>query len=261
MGRARAGSRATKGGKKKKKALPSDEVLAEYAAAAELAAQQNEEYIERSTKDVAAKLNEEETAPTLSRAVRYAGMDLVTEVLQQTEEMEASGGMMTADGTRRCTKGGVFLKLLKMWLNPEQFMLIYQQAYDPAKWTPELSASISPPITAVASGSLGAPSLPISMSSGSRDRGSMLGGGSDLSTDLSTSLGASPPMNLLSTSMGSSLSGSFNPDAKAFIPGSLRSAAAPTIVGTNQDPVAAGEKEAQSTPQLDMVDDETFVME
>ena len=245
MGRARAGSKASKKNKKKK-TLPSEEVMAEYAAAAETANRQNEEYISRSTAEVAALLEETDTE-TLSRAVRYAGMDIVTQVVQQTNEIEAGGGMMTADGSRRCTKGGVFLKLLKMWLNEEQFMLIYQKAYEPNSFSPPANMPNIPldgaPLLTMTSAA-----VPITMKPAS-----------ETGVEFSTSLGASPPQNLLEGSLGSSLSGSFDPHAKVFIPGGAKTKAQGDKPATQDDRGADAEPVA-----LDIVDDDmadTFVMD
>lgn len=56
-----------------------------------------------------------ETAPLalyqLRQVVRRGGVDIVREILARTQEIEASGGMMVLDGSRRRTAGGVFFLL------------------------------------------------------------------------------------------------------------------------------------------------------
>ncbi|XP_026191152.1 phosphorylated adapter RNA export protein [Cyclospora cayetanensis] len=57
------------------------------------------------------KLNEKNTA-LLERAIHRRGVPECMELLEEALELEARGGMMTAEGRRR-TPGGVFLRLLQ----------------------------------------------------------------------------------------------------------------------------------------------------
>jgi hypothetical protein len=45
--------------------------------------------------------------------VKHLGLEFAQEILQQTLNIEAEGGMMLADGSRRCTPGGVFFYLAR----------------------------------------------------------------------------------------------------------------------------------------------------
>lgn len=57
------------------------------------------------------------------RLVEHGGIDFVEELLRDTLEIEEQGGLMTLDGKRRRTIGGVFLHLAKQRV-PEEYMQI-----------------------------------------------------------------------------------------------------------------------------------------
>ncbi len=65
----------------------------------------------------------EETQPRpklqIERIAERIGLDFALEKLQQTEQIEAQGGMMLLDNSRRRTKGGVFFFLVKQALKEE----------------------------------------------------------------------------------------------------------------------------------------------
>lgn len=65
------------------------------------------------TKDICEQLNETKKAARgqVRRLVEFAGIELAQDILRQTLEIEGQGGMMTADGSRRRTPGGVFFYL------------------------------------------------------------------------------------------------------------------------------------------------------
>jgi hypothetical protein len=67
----------------------------------------------RAVKDIAAQLGEIETAPIyqIGHVVRRCGVKFAEQVAQKALEVEANGGMMLRDGSRRRTPGGVFFEL------------------------------------------------------------------------------------------------------------------------------------------------------
>lgn len=69
--------------------------------------------------DIATYLGETEPKPkaTIERSVAYLGVEAAQALRQEVERIEADGGMLTADGARRRTPGGIYLLLLKQRLN------------------------------------------------------------------------------------------------------------------------------------------------
>lgn len=65
--------------------------------------------------DLAAQLNETDEQPIqlLMAVVENCGMDFARQLLQETVEIEAQGGMMIKNGERRRTTGGVFFYLAR----------------------------------------------------------------------------------------------------------------------------------------------------
>lgn len=61
----------------------------------------------------------------LERCLRLLGAATVDEVLRETEQIEQGTGLLTKDGKRRRTKGGVFLYLARGRCTPEQRALIF----------------------------------------------------------------------------------------------------------------------------------------
>jgi len=200
--RGRSGSKASK--KKKKKGRTVEEKRVQALAAKE-AAEKSEEYIQEATKEVAGKLGESNTE-LIERAVRYAGMSLLNRVLDDTMTIEGHDGMMTADGTRRRSAGGVFLHLLAQRLTHDQQMLVFQRMT-----TPNLApGGFGPPIP-----DLGSDAFPLASSAPTAIPSSgLIMRTFDDDVELSTSLGSSAPQNLLSGSLDSS----FNINAEAFVP-------------------------------------------
>jgi len=191
-GRERAGSKAGKKKKSKKKLKPKDrEILADTAANA---AAKSEQYIMDSTLEVAEKLGEA-NIEVLERAVRFAGMGVIKQVMDSTMQLEETGGMMTADGTRRRKPGGVFLHMLPSHLSFDQHTLIFQRAPSPNLFAHKSyrSGDLVPDVMLAEA----ADTNGITVSSGS-----MLNMESDI--QMGSSLGSSPPQNLLGMSIGSS---------------------------------------------------------
>jgi hypothetical protein len=74
-----------------------------------------EEAVERVVADVAEQLGETDDQPIgmLRRMVNLRGPDFVQAVVQEARTVEAQGGLMTRDGSRRRTLGGVFFALAR----------------------------------------------------------------------------------------------------------------------------------------------------
>src|SRR5215470_10217712 len=60
-----------------------------------------------------ADLLQELNVPLLRQVLRTLGQDRCAALLADTLTSEANGGMLTKDGTRRRTPGGVFFQLVK----------------------------------------------------------------------------------------------------------------------------------------------------
>ncbi|MEI7646406.1 MAG: phosphorylated adapter RNA export RNA-binding domain-containing protein [Chloroflexales bacterium] len=54
---------------------------------------------------------------TIERSVAALGIEMAQALRHEVERIEAVGGMMTVDGSRRRTPGGVYLLLLKQRMN------------------------------------------------------------------------------------------------------------------------------------------------
>src|SRR5687768_7301692 len=68
---------------------------------------------------IAAQL-EEPLLWLVENVIKVLGQARADALLQQTLEIEAAGGILTATGERRRTPGGVYLKLLKEQITPEE---------------------------------------------------------------------------------------------------------------------------------------------
>jgi len=69
----------------------------------------------RATQEIAAQLGETERGPLgqVGRVVGRLGTDRARTFLTRTQEIEAAGGLMLPDGSRRRTPGGVFFHLVR----------------------------------------------------------------------------------------------------------------------------------------------------
>ncbi len=69
----------------------------------------------RATQEIAAQLGETERGPLgqVGRVVGRLGADRARTFLTRTQEIEAAGGLMLPDGSRRRTPGGVFFHLVR----------------------------------------------------------------------------------------------------------------------------------------------------
>jgi hypothetical protein len=69
----------------------------------------------------------------LEAAAQIGGLELVRSLLDQALVIESQGGMMTTDGLRRRTSGGVFFTLLKEHLSSEEVDKVYESEREAAK--------------------------------------------------------------------------------------------------------------------------------
>jgi len=78
--------------------------------------------------EIAAQLGETEPEPQrqIRRAVRILGEERVRAVVAQTLEVEAAGGMMLPDGSRRRTPGGVFFYLLRGEVGQKEWYRVFR---------------------------------------------------------------------------------------------------------------------------------------
>src|SRR5712692_522874 len=65
------------------------------------------------TVDTLAEVLQEPKRTLLMKVLRTFGVDRTTAILADTLTCEANGGMLTKDGTRRRTPGGVFFQLVR----------------------------------------------------------------------------------------------------------------------------------------------------
>ena len=72
------------------------------------------------TVDTLAATLQEPKRPLLTAVLRVLGQDRCAAILADTLTCEASGGMLTKDGTRRRTPGGVFFQLVRERATPQE---------------------------------------------------------------------------------------------------------------------------------------------
>ena len=76
--------------------------------------------MEALTVEKLAEVLQEPNRPLLRQVLRLLGPDRTTEILADTLTCEANGGLLTTDGTRRRTPGGVFFQLVKERITPQK---------------------------------------------------------------------------------------------------------------------------------------------
>lgn len=78
---------------------------------------------------VIAALGEKDKVPVrrLTTMGLLCGSAFMEALLKETEEVEAKGGIMTSDGSRRRTKGGVFFYLARHRVSPPVRRIIYNR--------------------------------------------------------------------------------------------------------------------------------------
>jgi hypothetical protein len=72
------------------------------------------------TVDTLAEALQEPNRPLLTKVLRTLGQDRCAIILADTLTSETNGGMLTRDGTRRRTPGGVFFQLVKERATPQE---------------------------------------------------------------------------------------------------------------------------------------------
>src|ERR1700704_706035 len=72
------------------------------------------------TVDTLAEVLQEPKRSLLMKVLRTFGVDRCAAILADTLQCEANGGMLTKDGTRRRTPGGVFFQLVKERATPQE---------------------------------------------------------------------------------------------------------------------------------------------
>lgn len=88
---------------------------------------------EETVSHIAKSLGEVEEIPLsqISGIVRVLGEEGALALLNETMEIEKSGGMMLADGTRRRSPGGVYFQLARRKLPPEEKKVIFRDTKKP----------------------------------------------------------------------------------------------------------------------------------
>jgi hypothetical protein len=75
-------------------------------------------------KEIAAQLSEQNT-PLIHRVVTTLGQETALALMKQAQEIEANGGMLTVDGSRRRTPGGVFFQIVRQRTTGAQRIRIF----------------------------------------------------------------------------------------------------------------------------------------
>lgn len=85
---------------------------------AEAQARQQRRAFKQAVAEIVAALQETEprSQALIERSVAALGIDEAKAFCAETERIEAAGGMLTVDGSRRRTPGGVYMFLLKQQL-------------------------------------------------------------------------------------------------------------------------------------------------
>src|SRR5215469_12144173 len=99
---------------------------------------------------IADDLGETEAQPraTIWRSVKALGIEQTQALLTRTQEIEAAGGMMTVDHTRRRTPGGVYFALVRETANGKDRFFIFgphKSAHAQPASTAEQPATAPPP--------------------------------------------------------------------------------------------------------------------
>ena len=76
---------------------------------------------------IAQQLGETQPGPLkqLRRIVQQLGPEAALALLQETQAIEAQGGLMLPDGSRRHTPGGVFFRLVRERVSPEERAILF----------------------------------------------------------------------------------------------------------------------------------------
>jgi hypothetical protein len=85
------------------------------------------EEVEVLARDIASQLEETDYGPLrqVRMIVQHAGEEFARQMLKETLEIYNNGGMLTADGTRQRTKGGIYFYVAKGKLEPSLRQIIF----------------------------------------------------------------------------------------------------------------------------------------
>jgi hypothetical protein len=83
----------------------------------------------KAAEDIAAELGESEKVPVrqIMAIVQLCGQGFAEAILKEALEIDAGEGMMTSDGERRRTKGGVFFYLARYRMAPPARRIVYNR--------------------------------------------------------------------------------------------------------------------------------------
>src|SRR6266481_6019315 len=99
------------------------------------------------TVDHLAAVLQEPNVPLLRQVLRVLGADRTTALLAEALQREAAGGMLTHDGTRWRTPGGVFFQLIKEQASPQERRRLFTYTAPPhQQGQPERSSQAPPPV-------------------------------------------------------------------------------------------------------------------
>ncbi len=99
------------------------------------------------TVDHLAAVLQEPNVPLLRQVLRVLGADRTTALLAEALQREAAGGMLTHDGTRWRTPGGVFFQLIKEQASPQERRRLFPYTAPPhQQGQPERSSQAPPPV-------------------------------------------------------------------------------------------------------------------
>ncbi len=109
------------------------------------AATASPEDIQAATRELAAKLQETEEKPLrqIALILEHCGAEFAQAVYEETLQVEANGGMMLPDQSRRRTIGGVYFYLARGKMEPELVKLIFPGYRVPKKSDEEADPSVA----------------------------------------------------------------------------------------------------------------------
>lgn len=95
------------------------------------------------TVDQLAETLQEPNKPLLRQVLRVLGADRTTLLLTEALQLEAAGGLLTHDGTRRRTPGGTFFQLVRQQASPTERRRLFPR---PAPQQDQLQPQTPPPV-------------------------------------------------------------------------------------------------------------------
>jgi hypothetical protein len=101
---------------------------------------------------IAQQLGETQRGPIqqIRRVVQHLGADTAQAILAEAQQIEANGGLLLPDGSRRRTPGGVYFHLVRQRISPAERVLIFPMR--PGRSTrPGTSVPAAPPTPVPAS--------------------------------------------------------------------------------------------------------------